>query len=176
VAAALLGCILEHRSPAGTASGIIVETEAYLGPHDGASHARFGRTERSSVMFGPPGRTYVYFIYGMHCMFNAVTEAEGEAGAVLVRALEPLEGVDLMRARRGLEEPSGLASGPGKLTKAMGITLEQNGVSLLKGPLGIFEGLSPGSLEVERTPRIGVVEDRTAPLRFLVGGNRHVSR
>ncbi|MBU4386626.1 MAG: DNA-3-methyladenine glycosylase [Actinobacteria bacterium] len=176
VARGLLGCILVHRAPTGTAAGMIVESEGYLGPGDGASHARFGPTPRSEIMFGAPGAAYVYFIYGMHYMFNAVTAPPGTAGAVLVRALEPMYGLDVMEARRGMNDRRLLTSGPARLCQALAITVEQNGADLCSGPLGIEKNISFGDGEVEATPRIGVAELAGEPYRFLVKGNRYVSR
>lgn len=172
----LLGCVLRHDTPDGTASGIIVETEAYLGEYDLASHARFGRTPRASMLYAAPGTAYVYFIYGMYDMFNAVTDREGKAGAVLVRALEPLDGLPLMQARRGTHEKRRLTAGPAMLTMALGITLEQNGDALTAGPLGIYEGRRPRRGEVAVTPRIGVTGSHDLPLRYIVKGNQYVSR
>lgn len=156
--------------------GTIVETEAYLGPGDGASHARFGPTPRTRPMFGPPGFAYVYFVYGMHYLFNAVTGPEGEAGAVLVRACEPAGDVRLMMERRGVEERQALMSGPARLTQALGITLEHNGTDLTRGPLRILEGERFTDAEVERGPRIGVVSSREEPFRFVVRESVHLSR
>ncbi len=153
-----------------------METEAYLEHDDAASHARFGPTERSRVMFGQPGRAYVYFIYGMHCMFNVVTELEGKAGAVLVRALEPLDGLEVMGSRRGVSEARALTSGPARLCQALAITLEQNEADLTRGPLGILQGKTVRRDGVVCTPRIGVVGSREEPYRFVLKGNPYVSR
>lgn len=154
---------------------MIVETEAYLGDGDYASHARFGPTRRSRVLFGPPGLAYVYFIYGMHCLFNVVTESDGVAGAVLVRALEPLDGTDLMAARRGRGELLELTRGPARLCQALAIELEMNEADLSRGPLGIWRGDSlPGSM-VLKTTRIGVTGSKEELYRYLVKGNPYVS-
>jgi DNA-3-methyladenine glycosylase len=174
VARELLGCVLSHTTPQGEASGVIVETEGYLGEGDDASHARFGRTPRASMMFGPPGRSYVYFVYGMHCMFNVVTEPEHTAGAVLIRALEPLEGLDLIRGRRG-GSPD-LTNGPARLCQGLAITLEQNGADLTRGPLGLWQRRSYDDNEVLVTPRIGVTGSEQEPYRYLVKKNPFVSR
>lgn len=163
-----------HETPDGTAAGTIVETEAYLEREDGASHARFGRTRRSEVMFGAPGRSYVYFVYGMHYLFNAVTESEGTAGAVLVRALEPVVGLELMAGRRGGRETD-LTCGPAKLCQSLGIGREQNDLDLSLGPLGIFGGHPARGMEVVVTTRIGVSESREEPYRFLMKGSPYVS-
>ena len=170
----LLGCLIRFDSPGGRTAGIIVETEGYLEEGDEASHARFGRTGRSEIMFGPPGHAYVYFIYGMHFMFNVVTEPEHTAGAVLIRGLEPVEGRELMCKRRG--GAAGLTNGPARLCQAMGITLELNGADLTVGPLGIWRRKSYDEGEVEVTPRIGVGGSREALYRYIIRENPHVSR
>ena len=126
-------------------------------------------------MFGPPGVAYVYFIYGMHFMFNAVTERDGRAGAVLIRALEPLEGIGLMVKRRGTSDKKLLASGPARLCQALGITLEHNGLELWRGPLGIWEGRSYQDGEVRTTPRVGVAGSMEEPYRFVVKNSPHIS-
>jgi DNA-3-methyladenine glycosylase len=174
VARELLGCLLRHRTDAGTTSGIIVETEGYLETGDMASHARFGRTSRNAAMFGHPGHAYVYFVYGMHCMFNVVTEEHGRAGAVLIRALEPVEGAGLMASRRGREKD--LANGPARLCQSMAIDLSRNGADLTRGPLGLWRRKSYSAEEVVSTPRIGVVGSAEEPFRYFVRGNPHVSR
>jgi DNA-3-methyladenine glycosylase len=172
VARALLGCVLRH----GSAAGVIVETEAYHHTEP-ACHAFVGLTPRTSTLFGPPGRAYVYRSYGIHACFNAVCEPEGVGAAVLVRALEPLEGVDEMRARRGLQREEDLCSGPGKLTQALGITLEMNGADLATGPIDI-EAPPPGWEEVQPLvgTRIGITKAAELPWRFCVAGSRSVSR
>ena len=175
VARDLLGCELRHDAPEGITAGIIVETEAYRGLGDEASHARRGPTPRSQIMFGAPGKVYVYFIYGMHFMFNVVTGPDGAAGAVLIRALEPTLGTELMCKRRSLDENGPLTDGPGRLTQALGITLKQNGEDLIDGPLGIWRGSVGKHLDIEATPRIGVAGSTENPWRFLVEGNRYVS-
>src|SRR5258708_18064165 len=132
VARSLLGKILVH----GKAAGRIVETEAYLGETDPAAHAFRGRTNRTEVIYGPPGHAYVYFIYGMYECLNLVAEPEGTPGCVLIRALEPLEGIELMRTRRPTaKNDTELASGPGRLTLALGITRRENGADVTRGPL-----------------------------------------
>jgi DNA-3-methyladenine glycosylase len=173
VARDCLGKILVH----GSAVGRIIETEAYLGADDRAAHAWRGVTERTRVLFGPPGHAYVYFIYGMYECLNFVAEEEGKAGCVLIRALEPVAGIALMRRRRpAANRIEDLASGPGKLTLAMGITRRLNGADLTKGPLEVREERSRFPFDVQVTPRIGITHCAEWPLRFFIAGNRFVSR
>jgi DNA-3-methyladenine glycosylase len=169
VARALLGCVVRH----GECAGAIVETEAYH-MSEPACHAYVGLTARTSTLFGPPGRAYVYRSYGIHALLNAVCEPEGVGAAVLIRALEPLEGLELMRTRRGVDD---LCSGPGKLTQALGVTLEDNGTDLAAGPVAI-EAPPPGwsGLRVVVGTRIGITKAAELPWRFCVAGNRSVSR
>ena len=171
VAPDLLGCVVEHAG----ASGIIVETEAY---HDSepASHAFVGLTPRTATLFGPPGRAYVYRSYGVHAMLNAVSEPEGVGAGVLIRALEPLDGVELMAARRGGLPLRSLCSGPGKLTQALGITLADNGCDLQHGPVVIRSrpaGWKRPPVSVGR--RIGITKAAELPWRFCVTGSRFLS-
>ncbi len=173
VARDLLGKILVH----GAAAGRIVETEAYLGLDDLAAHASRGVTPRTRVLFGTPGHAYVYFIYGMYECLNLVAEEDGKPGCVLIRALEPIAGVDLMRRRRpAAKSLEDLASGPGKLTMAMGISRRHNGVDVTSGALTVREMQGGPGLETAVTPRIGIRHCADWPLRFLVVGNRFVSR
>jgi DNA-3-methyladenine glycosylase len=172
VARDLIGCELAI----GETAGAIVETEAYEAA-DPACHAYIGRTARNEVLFGPPGHAYVYLSYGIHSLLNFVTEPEGSASAVLIRALEPTEGIDLMRERRERDEIEQLCSGPGKLTEALGVDLSLNGVDLLQPP---FE-LSPRSgswddVEIVTSPRIGITKAAELPWRYCVKGSRYVSR
>ena len=176
VARELLGAVLEHRTAEGSVRGRIVETEAYLGPDDPACHAAAGLTERTRILHGPPGHAYVYFIYGMHWCFNAVTREAGHGSAVLVRALEPLSGLALMRRRREIDDDVGLTSGPARLCEAFAIGRSQNGVRLDRGPLRILQGLSVPDESVLITPRIGIRKAADWPLRFLVKQNPFVSR
>ena len=176
VARALLGAVLEHASPDGVASGRIVEAEAYLGPDDPACHAVAGRTERTWHLHGPPGVAYVYFIYGVHWCFNAVTREEGHGSAVLVRALEPLRGIDLMRQRRGnVRRDVDLTNGPGKLCQALGIDGALDGTRLDRAPLRILSGSAVPDTEVHVTARIGITRAADWPLRWVVRGNPYVS-
>lgn len=151
----ILGKVLVHDHPDGTASGIIVEAEAYIGQDDPACHASRGLTTRTAPMFGPPGRAYVYLNYGLHNLINVVTEAEGLPAALLIRALQPLEGIDLMRRRRGPVADARLCDGPGKLTQALGITLDHNRTDLSRGLLRL-EDRGYTVEDVTYTPRIGI--------------------
>jgi DNA-3-methyladenine glycosylase len=172
VARGLLGKVIVH----GPTAGIIVETEAYPGGDDFASHSSRGITPRTQVIFGPPGHAYVYFIYGMYQCLNIVCEPDGTPGCVLVRALEPLAGIDRMQRRRpGARKVEDLASGPGKLTMALAITLRHNGADLTRGSLVIREPGEPQAFDVLVTPRIGISQCVESPLRFLIAGNRSVS-
>lgn len=168
VARDLLGAVLEHRTPDGVTSGRITEVEAYLGPHDPACHAAVGMTARNRHLHGPPGTAYVYFIYGLHWCVNAVTREAGHGSAVLIRAIVPLAGMDLMRHRRGRPDAE-LANGPAKLCEAMGITGALDGARLDRGPLRILAGDRVPDEEVLVTPRIGITRARDWPLRYLVG-------
>lgn len=167
VARRLIGCRLIHETEEGRAVGRIVETEAYLSSGDPASHSASGRTRRNAAMFLAPGHAYVYLIYGVHHCFNVVTAAQGTGEAVLIRALEPLEGRSLMAQRRGTDRPRSLASGPGKLVQAMGITSECDGVRLFRGALRILRperGWAAG--EILAGPRIGIRKARHLALRY----------
>jgi DNA-3-methyladenine glycosylase len=173
VARALLGKVLVH----GPTAGIIVETEAYLGGEDLAAHSARGVTDRTRVIFGPPGHAYVYFIYGMYECLNLVCEPEGQPGCVLIRALQPAGGIDLMQRRRPAEKkPEQLASGPGKLTLAMGITRAQNGADVTRGNLVVREPYDSREVEVAVSKRIGITKSADLPLRFFVRGSRFVSK
>jgi DNA-3-methyladenine glycosylase len=177
VARELLGTVLECETEDGTASGIIVETEAYLGEHDLACHAAAGRTARTEHLYGAPGISYVYFIYGMYWCFNAVTRAEGMPSAVLVRALEPLAGIPLMHRRRpGIKKDVDLTNGPGKLCQALGITGSMTGKTLQRKPLVIREGKRVAESDIQTTTRIGITKSADWPLRFIVRGNKYVSK
>jgi DNA-3-methyladenine glycosylase len=172
VARDLIGCTIVH----GETSGVIVETESYHAD-DEACHAFGGPTERSRVLFGPPAHAYVYLSYGIHSLLNFVAEPEGEAAAVLIRALEPRERIDLMRRRRGVARAEDLCSGPGKLTQALGVGLELNGSSLVDGPLAVL-GRGPDwrSPQIVTAPRIGITKATDLPWRFCAAGSRSLSR
>ena len=177
VAREMLGAILECRTDDGIASGIIVETEAYVGEHDPACHAAVGRTRRTEPLYGRPGLSYVYFIYGVHWCFNAVTRAEGLPSAVLVRAVEPLEGIELMKERRGPKiHGINLTNGPGKLCAALGIDGRMNSLSLQRGPLVIREGDRVADDRVITTTRIGITKAADWQLRYYIADNPYVSR
>ena len=172
VARDLVGCTVSHDG----CTGVIVETEAY---HDSepACHAFVGLTPRTRVLFGPPGRAYVYRSYGIHALLNAVAEPAGTGAAVLIRALEPLEGIDLMRARRGMERVEDLCSGPGKLTQALGIELHHNDTDILDGPV-VFGPRAAGweDPEIVLGERIGITKAVELPWRFCAVRSRSVSR
>jgi len=173
VARGLLGKVLVH----GRTAGRIVETEAYLGLEDLAAHASRGVTRRTRVLFGPPGHAYVYFIYGLHECLNIVAEPEGVPGCVLIRALEPLAGIGLMRKRRpGARSPRDLTSGPGKLTAALSITRKQYGADVTRGSLTVRQPPCEEEFEVLTTPRIGITRCAGWPLRFVAAGNPFTSR
>lgn len=173
LAQALLGSVLIH----GETAGMIVEAEAYLGEGDLAAHSSRGLTERTRVIFGPPGRAYVYFIYGMYECLNVVAEPEGIAGCVLIRAIAPLAGLHLMRNRRHWKGPDkGLGNGPGKLTQALAITRKQYGARLDEGDLTIRQWRHKPEFTIESTPRIGISECVDWPLRFIWAGHPCLSR
>ncbi len=177
VARELLGAILECRTAEGVAGGRIVETEAYLGEHDAACHAVVGPTARTRILYGAPGTTYVYFIYGVHWCFNAVTRAVGLPSAVLIRGLEPVTGLPLMRARRAaVRTERDLTNGPGKLCAALGIDGKHNGQLLDRLPLRIRVGEDVPDTAVSVSPRIGITKAADWPLRWFVTGNPYVSK
>jgi DNA-3-methyladenine glycosylase len=173
----LIGAVLEANSSEGVASGMIVETEAYIGEHDEACHAFAGLTKRTAPLYGKPGTSYVYFIYGMYWCFNAVTREQGLPSAVLIRAVEPFQGIDLMRRRRpGAKREADLTNGPGKLCLALGIGREMNELSLQRGPLLIRKGIEVPDSDIQVTPRIGITKAVDWPLRWIVKGNPYLSR
>lgn len=172
----LLGRILFYRTPDGLLAGRIVETEAYTGEADPASHAFRGRTARNTIMFGSAGHAYVYFSYGMHYCLNVTADRSGAPGAVLLRALEPLAGVDLMRTRGDHGPEVRLLSGPGKIGRAFGLTLHDNGRDFTRGPLGIAAGTPTPAHEIAVSGRIGISRAVELPYRFAAIGSRSVSR
>jgi DNA-3-methyladenine glycosylase len=188
VARELLGKLLVRKTPRGILAGRIVETEAYLGQGDAAAHAAAGRTARNAVLFGPPGRAYVYFIYGNHYCLNVSCLPDGIPGCVLFRALEPVNGIEQMAKARGIElaRESGLknisllkkiSSGPGRLTAALGITRERDNGKSLASPRSDLR-IADDGYRVRRTvatPRIGVVKAAEQPLRYVIAGNPFVS-
>ena len=184
VAQELLGKTLVHKTEKGAIMAKIVETEAYLGQKDPGSHAYQGITPRNRIMFGLAGKAYIYLVYGKHYCFNVVTEKDGVAGAVLIRAGEPKEGIQLMRKNRRIDAPLGcLTNGPGKLTEALGITGSMNGVDLTGNKLFIMSDSNSGktagpsrNFSIMRTCRIGIREGSNLPYRYYIEGNRFVSR
>jgi DNA-3-methyladenine glycosylase len=177
VARALLGCLLVHRTEAGPLSARLVETEAYLSQNDPGCHAARGRTERNAPMFGRPGTIYVYLIYGMHLCMNLVTQPEGTPEAVLLRAAEPLAGVEAMRQRRGRDPLKDLCSGPAKLCQAFGVTLEHDGGDITGGDLFVAAAPDPPE-SVAVTTRIGLAEGAgdDLMLRYLIPESPWLSR
>ncbi len=174
IAPDLLGRTLYVAGNGTVTGGRIVEVEAYIGEDDPACHACRGRTKRNEVMYGPPGHAYVYFTYGNHWMLNAVTEREGFPAALLIRAIEPQFGVPLMRKRRGPNKERVLTNGPGKLTEALGINEQDNGITL-HGPRLLVGGRRPGNLTIGTSGRVGVSEGGEAPWRFYIDGHPCVS-
>lgn len=168
VARDLVGCTLLYEGR----GGVIVETESY-DADDPACHAYVGLTERTRVLFGPPGRAYVYLSYGIHSLLNAVAEPEGQAAAVLIRALEPTQGIEEMRTRRGDKPDQDLCSGPGKLTEALGIDLSDNEADLTSDPFLLSPPGDPPAIVA--SPRIGITKATERPWRFSAAGNPHVS-
>jgi DNA-3-methyladenine glycosylase len=183
VARRLLGAEIIRDLPEGRLRGRIVETEGYL-PNDPACHGVrellggtcHRQTRRNAAMFGPPGRAYVYFTYGNHYMFNLATEPEGIPGAVLIRALEPLEGLEIMIARRGLADPRLLTNGPGRLTQAFGIDKALDGHDLSLPPLQLMLGIQVDDADIVETTRIGITRAADMPWRLYIRGNPWVSR
>jgi DNA-3-methyladenine glycosylase len=159
----------------GDCAGMIVETEAYH-HSEPACHAFVGLTPRTRVLFGPPGVAYVYRSYGIHACLNAVAEPNGVGAAVLIRALEPLSGIELMQARRGLERLESLCSGPGKLTQALGITLAHNGCNLAQGPVVISDAPTSRKVSLRAGPRVGITKAPELPWRFCAADSRFLSR
>ncbi|MEM5778067.1 MAG: DNA-3-methyladenine glycosylase [Candidatus Aenigmatarchaeota archaeon] len=174
VAQELLGKILVHKTKEGICKGKIVETEAYFGSCDPASHAYRKKTKRNYLMFETPGKAYVYFCYGNHWLFNVVAKKDKNPGAVLIRALEPLEGIELMKKRRKIKDIKNLTNGPGKLTKAFAISKEQNGLDLISDTLYIED--SKEKFEIVKAKRIGISKGKNKLLRFYIKNNDFVSK
>ncbi|RLG64559.1 DNA-3-methyladenine glycosylase [archaeon] len=176
VARELLGKVLVREYEGKILAGVIVETEAYRGFDDPASHAYRGKTPRNAVMFGPPGRAYVYLAYGINHLLNIVTEREGFPAAVLIRALQPVKGIEEMKKNRGVDDIYALTSGPGRLTKAMRIDLSLNGIDMTcRGPLYVVDH-DFGRFSVGISSRIGISAGKDRLWRFYIKGNRFVSR
>jgi DNA-3-methyladenine glycosylase len=171
VARELIGCRLFYEG----CGGVIVETESY-DRGDPACHAYVGLTPRTEVLFGPPGRAYVYLSYGIHALLNAVAEPEGEAAAVLIRAIEPTTGLDAMRKRRGPRPDRDLCSGPGKLTEALGIGLSENRADLARDPFLLLPPDKDWASEIVTGPRIGITKATERPWRFCVADNPNISK
>jgi DNA-3-methyladenine glycosylase len=174
VALGLLGSLLQHQTPQGEITGEIVEVEAYLGEQDPACHAYRGKTARTGVFWQKPGTAYVYLVYGLHHCLNVVTRWGDAVGCVLIRAVEPVTGIGLMTLNRQRSEILSLASGPGRLTQAFGISSAHNGVDLTRGRLLILAGETPPWVAV--TPRVGITRAMEAPLRFYKENSPYVSR
>lgn len=179
VAKDLLGKILVHDSGDKRVSGKIVEVEAYYGnkkKKDPASHAANGKTDRNKVMFETYGCAYVYLCYGVHELFNITTNFVGEPGAVLVRALEPEDGIKIMKERRRIEDLKKLTSGPGKVTEALNITRDYNGIDMTKGDLYVERPKENNEFSIEKSERIGISEGKGLELRFFIEGNDFISQ
>jgi len=175
VARDLLGCVLTSHHGRTPTAGRVVETEAYLGPDDAASHAAF-RASSHALFYGEGGHAYVFLNYGVHHCLNAITGRAGTPGCVLIRALEPVAGLAAMARRRGVpaDRPR-LCSGPGNLTRALGVTLRDNGCDLTRGPLSIGPPDAPRDFRIASGPRVGITRAADLPLRFWIAGNRFVS-
>lgn len=177
VARDLLGTVLVHDTGDGLVAGRIVETEAYLGQGDQAAHSSAGQTSRTKVIFGPPGHAYVYRIYGMYCCLNVIVEPDGSPGCVLIRAVEPLTGIDRMRSRRpAARKLADLANGPGKLTVAFSIGMDLYGADLLDSPLTIRVPEPRRAPIVRSSRRIGISKSEELDLRFFIADNEYVSK
>jgi DNA-3-methyladenine glycosylase len=174
VAIDLLGKTLLHNIPKGKVAGKIVEAEAYLGEIDLACHAFYGKTQRSKIFWGNSGIAYVFINYGIHYCFNAITEEPNVAGCVLIRALEPIEGISIMKENRKTDDLLSLTNGPGKLTQALGITLKNNGVDLTQEDLLILDN-GENDFDIIVTSRIGISKAKNEPLRFYINNNPFVS-
>ena len=174
VAKELLGKYLIHKTKDGTTIGKIVETEAYLS-NDPGSHSSIGKTKRNEKMFGKPGKAYIYLIYGMYNCFNVVTKPKGIGEAVLIRALEPVSGINLMKKRRNTNNIKNLCTGPAKLAIAMALNSDLNGADLTKPPLKIMQKEN-SPLKITKTTRIGITKGSELALRFYIKDNQFISR
>lgn len=171
----LLGCYLFHKTAEGTVVGKIVETEAYL-ENDPASHSYKGQTKRNAVMFGRPGHAYIYFTYGMHYCFNVVTQPQGIGEAILIRALQPIKGIEIMKKRRHISEVAKLCNGPAKLALAFAIGKEHNALDLSKGNLLICLPYKKELFGIQQLTRIGITKGAELPYRFFIANNPYVSK
>lgn len=176
VARELLGKWMVYHNGTFTTAGIIVETEAYLGLTDPAAHSFRGKTPRNAVMFGPAGMIYIYFIYGVHYCLNVTTSTPEKPEAVLIRAVEPRVGIDLMMKRRRRTKITQLCSGPGKLVQAFGIPKELNGSSAINGPIGFYTNPQEVVKDITVTTRIGIKQAADWPLRFYISHSPYVSK
>ncbi len=174
VAPELLGWELVYQSSEGEVGGIIVETEAYMGIGDPASHSHRGPTPRTQIMFEEPAHAYIYFTYGMHYCLNVVTGAVGDGSAVLIRALEPTRGIELMKAHRNTQILTSLCNGPAKLTQALGLDVALNGHDLMTPPLQLYPGKKPARITTSR--RIGISRAIHKPWRYTIANHEHLSR
>ncbi|HET7152674.1 MAG TPA: DNA-3-methyladenine glycosylase [Candidatus Kapabacteria bacterium] len=172
----LLGKILVRKYKGKTLSGRIVEVEAYRGLHDAASHTHKGKTKRNEVMFASGGHLYVYFTYGMHFCANVVTEGEGIGHACLIRALEPIEGIETMKKLRGIDNPIELTNGPAKLCEALGIGRAENGTDLLGDEIFLLDAPKIASSCIGKTARIGITRATEFPYRFFIKRNPYISK
>jgi len=176
LAKALLGKIFCHHLNGIPLCGKIVETEAYITPHDEACHAHRGKTPRNAPMFGPAGSLYVYFTYGNHFMLNIVAEPEGNAAAVLIRALEPISGIEIMQTHRNMQEIKQLTNGPGKLTQALQINRRHSGLSLQSDVMFLCESNQYPPFEIGSSTRVGITKSRHFPWRYFIKHNPYVSK
>ncbi|MEL7566993.1 MAG: DNA-3-methyladenine glycosylase [Dehalobacterium sp.] len=176
VAKDLLGKVMKIQIAETGLSGKVVETEAYLGFNDPGSHSFRGRTKRNAVMFGPPGVSYIYQIYGIYFCYNITTDHEDIPAAVLIRALEPLTGSEIMQKNRGKKEMKDLCSGPGKLVQAMGITKSMNGTSAIDGPIKFYAEDGIKSFQIVETTRIGLNQGADLRLRYYIKNNPFISK
>lgn len=176
VARRLLGKVMAFENGFTSVAGRVVETEAYLGLQDPSCHSARGKSKRNKVMFGPSGHAYIYLIYGLHLCFNVTTGGEDCPEAVLIRAVEPLEGIEIMRKNRGQDSIYNLCNGPGKLVQAFGIPMDLNGTSVVEGPVKFYQVSGGEPFEIVETTRIGITKAADWPLRFFIKGNKFVSK